>query len=66
MINSFVQLLVLLTGIYLCVYTIIDRICNCIEKVTLMKSFAKYVKKTEKSMKEVTSDYVNYKNEYGK
>ena len=39
MITSFIQLLIVIFMVYICLYTIIDRICKCIEQSNISKAF---------------------------
>lgn len=45
---SFFQLIILIVITYICVYSILDRICTCREKCSLAKSYEAYVASCEK------------------
>lgn len=63
MFTSFLQLLLLIFMIYVCIYTLVNRVCECLEKVSIAKSFSKFneakketFKEFEKSFKELNMD----------
>lgn len=39
---TFTQNLIVLLGLYLCAYSLFDRLCKCIETCTMAKSFAEF------------------------
>ena len=41
---SYLQLLILMLFIALCLYTIVDRICNCLEKCHTIDAFGNFAK----------------------
>lgn len=48
--NSF-EIGLLSVVIFVCVYTLIDRICKCIEQCALGKSYTEFLKKNEEENK---------------
>lgn len=51
-INMFVAIGLLIFLVTFCLYTLVDRVCNCVEQCSLMKNTRKYSEKNgEKSDK---------------
>ena len=44
-INGILQAVLLIFLVYICVYTLVDRVCNCIEHCSLMKNAKEYSEK---------------------
>ena len=42
---SYIEIIILVLLIALCTYTIVDRICNCLEKCHTIDAFGEFAKK---------------------
>lgn len=52
MVMTFIQLMLMIFMLYLCIYTIVNRICTCIEQVQIAKAFRTFNESNKKSMDE--------------
>lgn len=52
MVMTFIQLMLMIFMLYLCIYTIVNRVCACIEQVQIAKSFRTFNESNKKSLDE--------------
>lgn len=52
MVMTFMKLMLMIFMLYLCIYTIVNRVCACIEQVQIAKSFRIFNESNKKSMDE--------------
>ena len=51
----FLQIILLIIIVYLCIYSIVDRLCKCKENCSLSNSFSEFIKNNKK-FKEKTDE----------
>ena len=61
--NYFVLAILTVIGA-MCIFVILDRICNCIEYCVYCKAYGKYIEKTGNT--DISNFKTNYKNPYTK
>lgn len=52
---TFLQMVILMIIVFLCSYTILDRLCKCIEICSTNRSFKKFIEKMNKECNNGTS-----------
>lgn len=52
MVMTFIQLMLMIFISYLCIYTIVNRVCTCIEQVQIAKTFRIFNESNKKRMDE--------------
>lgn len=66
MFTNFIQLLLLIFMVYVCIHTIVNRICCCIEQVAIAKAFTRFNELQKKSFKEFEQNLKEFHMDDGK
>ena len=61
---SFIQLLIMFITVYLCVYSLIDRVLKCIEHCATAKAYGKFMESVETDIIQSTKEKNNVEKKF--